>query len=125
MPSAAGYDVHVTAAGYQDATEHVTGTRVDAGLAVEALACRAPGYHYTTAGLIEGFDGTAAPSGWTVVDNEGDGQQWRFDDPGKHGNLTGGSGGFAIVDSEQYGYVDRQDTELISPVVDLSAGDLA
>ena len=42
----------------------------------------------------------AARAGWTVVDNKGNGQVWQFNDPGNRGNLTGGSGKFAIVDSD-------------------------
>ena len=47
----------------------------------------------------------------------------QFDDPGDRGNLTGGSGDFAIVDSDEYGSGGAQDTSLVSPVVDLSAVD--
>ena len=63
------------------------------------------------------------PEGWTVVDNLDNGQVWRFDDPGGRGNLTGGEGGFAIMDSDFYGPDGQQDTELISPIIDLSGAD--
>ena len=61
------------------------------------------------------------PGGWTVVDNKGNGQVWRFDDPGNRGNLTGGTGKFAIIDSDNYGSGGSQDTSLVSPVVDMTA----
>ncbi|MBI5635246.1 MAG: SBBP repeat-containing protein, partial [Nitrospirae bacterium] len=59
------------------------------------------------------------PAGWTVKDNTGNGV-WRFDDPGGRGNQTGGTGGFAIADALFYS-TGLMDTELISPVYDISA----
>jgi subtilisin family serine protease len=81
----------------------------------------APGYVNGSDGLYETFDGTTKPAGWTVVDNAGEGQSWAFDDPGHRGNLTGGTGDFAILDSDHYGAGHTQDGSLISPKVDLSA----
>ncbi|WP_345044226.1 Kelch repeat-containing protein [Streptomyces sannanensis] len=49
----------------------------------------------------------------------GNGQTWVFNDPGKRGNRTGGSGGFAVLDSDRYGN-NKQDSSLISPVMDFS-----
>ncbi len=57
------------------------------------------------------------PAGWSIV---GSSAKWRFDDPGKRGNRTGGSNGFAIADSDYAGEVNM-DTELRTPVVDCSA----
>ena len=58
------------------------------------------------------------PSGWTVI-NSGSGAVWRFDNPGSRSNLTGGSGKFAIADSDNAGTI-YMDTELRMPVMDLS-----
>jgi hypothetical protein len=70
--------------------------------------------------LIESTDfDEGLPAGWGIIDNEGSGTGWRFDDPGERGNLTGGSGIFAIVDSDNAGTVDI-DTELRSGNIDLS-----
>ena len=66
----------------------------------------------------EGFD-AGLPAGWTVIDNGTDGAQWRFDDPGGNGNLTGGEGTFAVADSDFEGTVDM-DTELRSPAMDFT-----
>jgi hypothetical protein len=66
----------------------------------------------TRAGLYDFSAGL--PAGWTVIDNAGTGAKWRFDDPGTRGNLTGGSGGFAIVDSDFAGSINV-DTELRTP----------
>ncbi len=87
-----------------------------------ASSCAAPGYQLTYNGLVQHFDTTSAPPRWSVVDNTGQGA-WQFDDPGARGNQTGGTGNFAIVDSDYYGPDLTQDTELISPSVDLSGVD--
>lgn len=79
-----------------------------------------PGYTVTAQGSTETFDGTTAPDGWTVTD-ETDTPGWTFDDPGGRGNLTGGDGGFAIVDSDHAGIGTSEDSYLTSPVYDLSA----
>ncbi|MBI4259748.1 MAG: carboxypeptidase regulatory-like domain-containing protein [Actinobacteria bacterium] len=81
------------------------------------------GYELTGAGLREDFHTGATPDGWTVVDNAGLGDGWEFDDPGGRGNLTGGSGPFATVDSDSHGRLSTQDAELISPSIDLSTLD--
>ena len=69
--------------------------------------------------LFETFESDLAPPGWSVIDNIGSIVVWRFNDPGGRTNLTGGSGGFAIIDSDTAGKVDV-DTELITPSMDLS-----
>jgi hypothetical protein len=54
-----------------------------------------------------------------VWDHAGTGVTWAFDDAAERGNLTGGSGGFAMVDSDYAGPVDV-DTSLVSPPMDLT-----
>jgi len=57
------------------------------------------------------------PGTWTIVDNSiGSCGVWQSNDAGGRGNLTGGSGGFAIVDSNFEGCAD---TELITPSFDV------
>ncbi len=100
--------------------------RTDVNLKVESATCTAPGYGYTYDGTgtdFEGWTGKDPQDGWTVTDGEGNGQTWAFNDPGNRGNLTGGSGNFAIVDSDNYGLGGQQDTSLVSPVTDLSGMD--
>jgi hypothetical protein len=110
--------------GYQPAVEtaQVGGqdTVANYQLTVDGSTCTAPGYAYQYQGLYEPFDGSSAPAGWTVQDDNGSGYTWVFNDPGNRGNRTGGSGGFAIVDGEYDGQQNVKDTELISPPVDLS-----
>lgn len=88
-------------------------------LTVDPITCNALGYRMIN-GLIEHFESGAIPAGWTVVDHQGNGQVWQFDDPGAWGNLTGGSGLFASVDSDTYGLNGLQDTSLVSPSLDFS-----
>ncbi|MEV0802386.1 S8 family serine peptidase [Kribbella sp. NPDC050281] len=110
------------AAGYQAMTRKVLvqgDQSVDFAVPVIAAPCTAPGYHSEHQGLAESFDGTSIPAGWTQETVIGDG--WEFDDPGQNTNLTGGSGGFASIDS---GSGKRlEDSRLISPSVDLSSQD--
>ncbi len=69
--------------------------------------------------LSESFDATTMPSGWAVIDNAGNGAVWRFDNPSAYNNCTGGSGNFAVADSDYAGEVDV-DTELHTPAMDFS-----
>ncbi|WP_230688700.1 S8 family serine peptidase [Micromonospora sp. WMMC415] len=128
LPAGATYSLKVEPQypGYQTVTEEVVvGSRNvvnNVAVPVKITACTtAPGYRYGSDGEYETFDGTAAPAGWSVVDHAGTGQVWKFTDDGDRGNLTGGTGNFAIIDSDDYGTGGRQDTSLVSPVVDLTA----
>ena len=124
LPANSVLDLQVTPVytGYQATTTQVTtadrSLTEDLGVPVDVAACDAPGYSAHDSSATETFDGTSAPPGWSVVDNLGNGG-WRFDDPGGHDNITGGSGGFAIADSDYY--LSAIDTSLLSPVLDLSA----
>ncbi|MFH8473977.1 carboxypeptidase regulatory-like domain-containing protein [Streptomyces sp. NPDC018000] len=92
----------------------------DVDASVDQTTCSAAGYGLHYDGATESFDGTTTPSGWTVDDKLGNGQTWVFNDPAKRGNKTGGSGGFAVIDSSRYGRGTSQDSSLISPVMDFS-----
>jgi len=80
---------------------------------------------------VEGFDAiVSSPGGaglfssqgfWIVITNSGS-SGWRFDDPGQRGNLTGGSGAFAIADSDWFDS-GAMDTVLVSP--NFYVGDLS
>ncbi|MEJ2853706.1 MULTISPECIES: S8 family serine peptidase [unclassified Saccharothrix] len=120
------YDIAVTALldGYTPASRAVVlpadPTTQDFALAATS-ECGAPGYTFGVRGVYESFDGPTTPPGWQVVDNAGTGQVWAFEDHAFRGNRTGGEGGFAIVDSDYLGGV--QDTELVTPTVDLTGVD--
>ncbi|SEF11095.1 S8 family serine peptidase [Jiangella alba] len=98
-------------------------TTADVAVAVDTDTCTAPGYGRGSAGLHESFDDPETPAGWSLVDHAGTGQGWTFDDPGGHGNRTGGSGGFAVLDSDAYGEDGEQDASLVTPAVDLTGVD--
>jgi len=80
--------------------------------------CEAPGY-LIASGLYQPFTTESLPSGWTLVDDAGEGVNWRFDDPAGRSNKTGGEGGFAIIDSS-YAGMKFVDASLISPSYDFS-----
>jgi subtilisin family serine protease len=80
--------------------------------------CDAPGYGLKNS-LAQSFDSLDLPQGWEVWDHAGTGITWAFDDAPGRGNLTGGFGGFAMVDSDYAGPVDV-DSSLVSPPIDLS-----
>jgi hypothetical protein len=87
-------------------------------LSADLTTCSAPGY--TFAGIYQAFSDGTTPPGWTVVNNVGS-LGWSFNDSGARGNLTGGAGGFAIADSDNAGAGVTMNTELRSPVIDLSS----
>jgi subtilisin family serine protease len=110
--------------GYIASTEDVevgsSNVTHDVSLDINADTCIAPGYDFASDGVFETFDTESTPDGWSIVDNIGNGQVWTFDDPGGRGNISGGDGGFAVIDSDEYGPSGRQDSSLVSPVVDLT-----
>jgi len=73
--------------------------------------------------LYEDFSDGALPAGWTIVDSVGNGEVWRFDNPGGRViNTTTAANGFAIFDSDWYGSGGGpENCDLISPVIDCSA----
>jgi N-acetylneuraminic acid mutarotase len=127
LPQNAIYQAKFTATlpGYQVVNDTITvgasDTTHDVAIPIMA-SCSAPGYAFGYGSPVfnEPFDGSTMPAGWTVVDNVGDGHVWQIGDPEDRGNLTGGSGNFADINSDFYGSGDSQDTSLVSPTIDLS-----
>ena len=125
-PGDASYRLHTTVRypGYRPTSTDVTlgseSKTVDIAVPVEP-ACTAAGYlpGMSDPLLTQHFDGTDAPADWSVV-NRTEGGGWAFDDPGGRSNLTGGSGGFAIVDSDALGTGNTQDTDLVTPPLDFT-----
>ena len=126
LPRDQTYTAHVRALypGYRArtveiATDGDTATR-DVSLTADDRTCLAPGYEPVEHGLFEDFDAGTLPDGWSVVlDTEGRGDGWEFDDPGGRGNQTGGDGGFASIDSASG--VLLESASLVSPSIDLTA----
>jgi hypothetical protein len=126
------YTLHIApvASGYEPVDKAITvGTAdltQDAAVAA-AFACTAPGYQPTRVGTTQSFDTKKIPAGWKVTNTDldlpGYGYQpgWVFNNPAARPNNTGGGGNFAIVDSDNNGQHNIQNTQLISPIVDMSA----
>jgi hypothetical protein len=96
-------------------------------LTVDAGLCIAPGYTpgEPTPLMTESFDGGELPEGWSVINNSGEGAGWVIQSDfapcfEMSGNPTGGSGAFALVNSDCDGFVFL-DEELHTSSVDLSA----
>ncbi len=125
LPQGATYHLHVTPiyGGYQtvDVTVDLgtTNTVANVAVPVDAQGCTAPGYAVHLTGTTEAFDATTAPPGWVVDNGTGNGG-WVFTDDGHRGNLTGGTGGFAIADSDHLGPGNSQNTTLTAPAVDFT-----
>jgi hypothetical protein len=96
-------------------------------LTADVGTCNAPGYTQDVHGLFEDFSGGVIPPGWTVQNNSTDGgPPWiAFEGPDPcglfGGNQTGGSGPYAIVNSNCDGVLATAMTNLITPSVDLSS----
>jgi hypothetical protein len=110
--------------GYHEVTKTVhvarTAVFVDATAVADQWTATAPGYHLKLTGPTESFDAASVPAGWTVVNAPDTSGGWQFDDPGDRGNETNGSGGFAIADSNYFGFDSNLDTSLLSPVFDFT-----
>ncbi|HEX5543311.1 MAG TPA: hypothetical protein VFX60_17445 [Micromonospora sp.] len=118
-----GLTVRAMYPSYQNGTAQVT---VDAADQVKNFAlpventCLAAGYttNYCAPLLREEFDSGITPEGWTVVNRTANGG-WVFTDPRNRGNLTGGTGRYAIIDNAGSGR--PVDTDLVSPPLDFSS----
>lgn len=112
------FTVQAVKGGYNTLSQTVIpvtgGSTKNFSLTVDPTNCSAPGYGLR--GIFEQFEGGATPNGWTIKDNAGTGGVWSFNNPGGRTNLTGGTGGFAIIDSDDAGSI-AIDTEMISPTV--------
>jgi hypothetical protein len=94
-------------------------------LLADLVSCSAPGYGGGP--VSASFSDGTLPPGWTLKTNAG--SPWHFylggDPCGLFpGNLTGGSGGYAIVNSNCDG-IFTDDNELRTPSIDLSAASSA
>lgn len=131
LPAGKTYTLKVSSnyPGYKSATKDITvgdsAVSASVSLPVDAWAGTAAGYTAVDDGTTEPFDSTtSAPEGWAVDNADGTTGGWAFDDPGNRTNATGGTGAFAIVDSDNAGSGNTQDSTLTSPSYDFSGTDL-
>lgn len=93
---------------------------LDLPIQADASSCTAPGYVLDVTGVYETFESaTFPPAGWTVTQSGGN-CSWAGNDPGNRGNLTGGTGKFAIADADNCGIGTTMNTTLTSPIMDVS-----
>jgi PKD repeat protein len=73
--------------------------------------------------VAEDFSEKQLPVCWSNIDHIGNGQVWQFiDSPPKWGiNTATAYNGIAIVDSDTYGAGGSQNTDMVTPSLDLSA----
>ena len=92
---------------------------VSATVSVPVTFTVLPPFVLTCNGPVADFN-TGLPSGWQVVDNEGNGVVWStIAGAGENGNYTGGAGDAATASSDDAGAV-QYDTELRTYAFDLS-----
>jgi len=131
LPQNSDFTLHFYAfsSGYKEGTRTVhvgqSPLTADVALAADPWQATAPGYALHLTGDTQTFDSTSsAPQGWSVVNAAGLTNGWQFNDPGNHGNHTGGDGAFASVDSQLAGISGHTDTQLLSPVYDFTGKSL-
>ncbi|MER5684075.1 carboxypeptidase regulatory-like domain-containing protein [Streptomyces sp. NPDC002205] len=124
------YTLHVNPnyPGYQAETKDVTvGTsnvNTDVNVPVAVYDCIAPGYTAHNKGTTQTFDAPTTPAGWTLKNTAAG--AWAFNDPpltapgATQGNHTGGSGNFAVTNTNHTSSRDPYDMSLVSPVTDFS-----
>ncbi len=93
----------------------------DIGLPVD-VACTAAGYKYNYGDPLftQEFETGTTPEGWTVENRTASGG-WVFNAPRNRGNLPGGSGRYAIADSDAAGSGTTVDTDLVTPPLDFTS----
>jgi len=97
----------------------VTKPRINLQAAVDCITCPPPPPPPPRVVVLEEDFETWPPAGWTIFDNGGD-CVWDSNVIIGRTNYTGGSGNCAIADSDTCGELTTMDTELRSPVIDLS-----
>ncbi|WP_319660968.1 carboxypeptidase regulatory-like domain-containing protein [Streptomyces sp. MI02-7b] len=127
LPQNRAHTLRITTSlpGYEEVARHLAaGTsaqRLDIPVPADVWSAGAPTYAPRLTGPTQEFTSTdSAPEGWSVVNAEGTQGGWAFDDPGSRPNTTGGDGGFAVVDSDHYGYPATQDSSMVSPRFDFT-----
>ena len=129
------YTFQVTAPGYDDGggtvplgASHLAPDALvrNWDLTVNALACNAPGYTQVVGGLFESFDSGSLPAGWSVVADPASFSQWTINTGPSPcgdltGNMTGGTGPYAMENNDCDGPGSFADTSLITPSVNLSS----
>ncbi|MBS4014067.1 MAG: S8 family serine peptidase [Bacteroidetes bacterium] len=74
----------------------------------------------TSLPVLENFNTSSTlPICWEIIDNQGNGQVWQI---GTHtSGLSGTGGNYAFLNSDGYGSGSSQNSDLVTPIMDLSA----
>ncbi|MDX3356835.1 carboxypeptidase regulatory-like domain-containing protein [Streptomyces sp. ME01-24h] len=127
LPHNRAHTLRITATipGYREVVrqlpEGTTAQKLDIPVPADVWSAGGPAYAPELTGPTEEFTSThSPPQGWSVVNAEGTQGGWAFDNPAGRPNTTGGDGGFAVVDSDHYGYPAAQDSSLVSPPFDFT-----
>ena len=95
-------------------------------LVLSNMGAVAADYTLLTSFLSEDFEGSFPPDGWSVIDNGGNCVWQRNDEvPSGRPNYAGGDGFSAAADSDRCGSGTTMNTELHTPVMDLSGATVA
>jgi subtilisin family serine protease len=73
---------------------------------------------FTQLPFLETFPVSMTPACWQVIDNQSNGQIWQFGS--FSAGLAGGTAPYAFLNSDAYGSGNTQNSDLVSPVFDLS-----
>lgn len=92
---------------------------------VNVIPPRCPAGSHEVTLVSEGFEGSFPPAGWVVANTTTNCvapgvPDWTNTDPGARGNLTGGSGLFAIADSDACGSTSVMNAQMWTPVLNLT-----
>ncbi|WP_431951452.1 Kelch repeat-containing protein [Actinacidiphila sp. bgisy167] len=127
LPRNRAHTLRITASlpGYREVVRQIPqGTaaqELDVPVPADVWSAGGPAYTTKLTGPTQEFTrADSAPQGWSVVNAEGTEGGWTFDNPAGRSNTTGGDGGFAVVDSDYYGYTASQDSSLVSPPFDFT-----
>ncbi len=92
---------------------------------VTVIPPRCPANYHEVTLVSEAFEGNFPPAGWVVANSTTNCASpgvpdWTNTDPGVRGNLTGGSGLFAVADSDACGSGVAMNAQMWSPVLNLT-----
>lgn len=114
-------------------TSQITGLSPSTSYYVRAYATNAGGTAYgneltfsTSCGqytlpFTEGFTTAVLPDCWSMIDHQGSGQVWQFGTISGYTSNPALTGNYAYLNSDGYGSAGVQNTDLVTPTLDLSA----
>jgi subtilisin family serine protease len=114
-------------------TSQITGLSPSTSYYVRAYATNTSGTAYgnelsfsTNCGeytlpFTEGFSAAVLPDCWSIIDHQGSGQVWQFGTISGYTANPALTGNYAYLNSDGYGSTGEQNTDLVTPALNLSA----